>query len=83
MEQREVKDSEGITWKCIQAFSGGSKALAEKATALAENAPGQVTVICTPSGGYQTVRVELSEDWIDHLPEEELITTIEGAKGEK
>ncbi|HEX8548574.1 MAG TPA: hypothetical protein VF691_16550 [Cytophagaceae bacterium] len=81
MEEREIKDSEGITWKCIQAFSGGSAALAEKANELADNSDGQVTVVCTPSGAYQTVRLELSKEWMESMPEEDLLKNIEGVKG--
>lgn len=61
----------------MQAFSGMSKDKTEKATELAEDKRGQVTVVCTPSGGAQTVRLQLDENWNESISDETLIKAIE------
>jgi hypothetical protein len=43
---------------------------------------GQVAVSCTPSGGQQSVRIELPPDWADRLPDEELLAAIAAARAE-
>jgi hypothetical protein len=82
MEGREVTDQENITWNCIQAFAGLSGAAAEKAAELTTTADGTVTVVCTPGGKAQTVRLQLSEDWSEALPDEELLSAIAAARQE-
>ncbi|WNZ27449.1 hypothetical protein HJG54_31720 [Leptolyngbya sp. NK1-12] len=49
--EREVTDSEGITWTCIQALSGISD---DAAQVKGEDA---YWVVCTPSGGAASVRL--------------------------
>ncbi|MBF2046945.1 MAG: hypothetical protein IGS54_06170 [Elainella sp. C42_A2020_010] len=49
--EREVTDSEGITWTCIQALSGISD---DAAQVKGEDA---YWVVCTPSGGSASVRL--------------------------
>ncbi len=39
-----------------------------------------VTVVRTPSGGAQTVRLQLPANWLDNFPDEELIQAIEAEK---
>ena len=72
MEQREVTDQENTTWTCVQAYA----ALGDKATSLTENGNGSVTVVCTPGGGAQTVRIEVGKDWMDKLSDEQLVAKI-------
>jgi hypothetical protein len=62
MIEREIQDRNNTVWKCVQAFSGVSGDLAEKAKEI-EGDRTKVTVVCTPSGGAQTVRLQLNEGW--------------------
>ena len=76
MNEREVKDNDNLTWKCVQAYSGSNGAAAREATRLAENNDA-VEVVCTPSGGGQTVRLKLSPDWMDQVSDQELVSAIQ------
>lgn len=76
MKQREVTDKENTRWTCVQAYGGMQGKLSEKATELATDDQGKVTVICTPSGGARTVRLELEENWIDEKTDNELLDAI-------
>jgi hypothetical protein len=78
MKQREITDQKNTTWTCVQAYAGLDSKTAEQATKLAETADGTVTVVCTPSGGAQTVRLKLNKDW-QELSDEELSTAIRNA----
>ena len=37
---------------------------------------GKVPVVCTPSGGARSVRLELAANWREALPDGELLTAI-------
>jgi hypothetical protein len=76
MTQREVTDNENTTWTCVQAYGNLSQENAEKAAELIEDTNGDVTVVCTPSGGAQTVRLQLPKDWMEAVPDEELVKQI-------
>lgn len=80
MKQREVTDKHNTTWACVQAYAATNSAAAEKAVELSETDSGTVPVVCTPTGGAQTVRLELGKDWLDALSDEELSTAIAAAK---
>ncbi|AMM51795.1 hypothetical protein TH61_12250 [Rufibacter sp. DG15C] len=80
MDQREVTDKDNLTWTCVQAYASLEGAAAEKATELSETDAGNVTVICTPSGQAQTVRLEVAKDWLESLSDEELVQQIEKAR---
>lgn len=80
MKQREVQDAENVTWTCVQAFSGVSGAAAEKAAEWVESADGTVPVVCTPSGGAQSVRLELTSGWDEQLADPDLLAAIAGAR---
>lgn len=80
MTQREVTDSENTTWTCVQAYGTLSKENADKAAELTEDTNGEVTVVCTPSGGAQTVRLQLPKDWMEVLSDDELASKISVAK---
>ena len=79
MKQREITSQDNTTWTCVQAYAGVDSKTAAQATALTESKDGTVTVVCTPSGGAQTVRLELNKDWLDTLSDEELETAIAAA----
>ena len=79
MEQREVKDPEGTTWTCVQAYAGLGGKASEAAAEIVESEDHTVPVVCTPDGGAQTVRLQLSKNWMKELPEEELLGRIRSA----
>jgi len=83
MKQREVTDKENTTWTCVQAYGALEGKAGEKAAALAETEAGKVPVVCTPSGGAQTVRLELAKDWFDNLSDEDLATAITAGQQEQ
>lgn len=82
MEQREVTDQEGTTWTCVQAYAGLNGKNGEKAAQLSETSDHKVPVVCTPSGGAQSVRLELSQDWLEQLPDDQLLANIRQARQE-
>ncbi len=70
-EPREVTDRDGTVWSCLQALSG-----------ISEDA-GQVKgednvywVVCTPSGGAQSVHVKLAGEWETEYSDEALLNEI-------
>ena len=79
--QREVTDSEQTKWTCVQAYAGlGDGAAAE---ALAERLATEgkpVPVVCTPTGGAQSVRLELSHDWMNELSDSDLLSQIQAQR---
>ena len=76
MKQREVTDNENTRWNCVQAFSMANKENLDKATELSENDGDKVTVVCTPTGGAQTVRLELDAGWEELLSDGQLTDEI-------
>ncbi|WP_210486047.1 hypothetical protein [Rufibacter aurantiacus] len=76
MTQREVTDQDNLTWTCVQAYAGLQGDAAEKATELSEFEEGTVTVVCTPSGQAQTVRLELPSNWLEATSDEEILQKI-------
>jgi hypothetical protein len=80
MTQREVQDEENTRWTCVQAFAGVGGEVAEEAAERAESEDGTVTVVCTPSGGEQTVRLELPRDWSERMSDDELRSAIVEAR---
>jgi hypothetical protein len=80
MKQREVTDKHNVTWTCAQAYAATESAASEQAVEKSETADGNVPVVCTPSGGAQTVRLELPKDWFDNLPDDELAQAIQAAQ---
>ena len=83
--QREVQDGEGTTWVCVQAYAGleaqgeGDEELKETA-ARVEGGAERFEVVCTPSGGAQTVRLQLPGGWDESYSDEELLREIEARK---
>ncbi len=80
MKQREVTDKENVKWTCVQAYSGMQEKLSEKAAEIIENGDGRIPVVCTPTGGAQSVRLELQNNWIEQLQDDELIDAIAKAQ---
>jgi hypothetical protein len=80
MRQRDLQDADNVTWTCVQALAGGSADTADEAAERLADGDGRVPVVCTPSGGAQSVRVPLPADWMDTLGDEELLRAIEEAR---
>ncbi|GEO09139.1 hypothetical protein [Segetibacter aerophilus] len=81
MKQREITDSENTRWTCVQAFSMSNKEASEKAEAITETEQGKVTVVCTPTGGAKTVRLELDANWEEQMTDEHLSKAITSSAG--
>ena len=77
MKSREVTDHNNTRWSCVQAFAGTNGDAAKEAIQRAENSKGEVDVICTPSGGAQTVRLRLDQQWAESVSDEALVLAIE------
>jgi len=74
---REVTDADGIRWTCAQAYAGLSEQAGDPSAArVGED---RYEVVCTPSGGAQTVRLELAADWETALDDEQLLGKINAA----
>ncbi len=76
MFQREVTDKQNIRWSCVQAYAGLEDKIPDNVNELAETNNGKVEVVCTPSGGAKSVRLELVKNWADHLNDDELVSMI-------
>lgn len=75
MKQREVQDQNNTRWVCVEALSGLSDNTSEVAEKI-QDRNGKVPVVCTPSGGAQTVRIKVNPDWVQKLSDEELVKQI-------
>jgi len=74
---REFTAPDGITWTCIQAFSGLGKDPEKTEAARVDGKADAFQVVCTPSGGAQSVRIELPGDWEQNTSEKELLDRIQ------
>ncbi|HLL05898.1 MAG TPA: hypothetical protein VK539_35330 [Myxococcaceae bacterium] len=79
---REVTDADGITWTCIQAFAGLGKDPEKTEAARVEGASNRFHVVCTPSGGAKSVRVELPGNWEKGLSDEQLVRAIQAQQAQ-
>lgn len=78
---REVQDNENTIWSCAEAYAGLKQEGEEKPDAAKIAAEkGSVEVVCTPSGGAQTVRLKLKSDWENSLSDEDLLKEIAAAQ---
>ncbi|MBD1867261.1 hypothetical protein H6F95_08105 [Cyanobacteria bacterium FACHB-471] len=75
--ERVVSDQNGITWTCIQAFTGLSDQPKHQDAAQVKGEEDTYWVVCTPSGGAQSVRLKLSGDWESAYSDEALLHEIE------
>jgi hypothetical protein len=73
---REIMDADGITWSCIQAFAGLGNNPEKLDAARVEGRQDLVHVVCTPSGGAQSVRIELPGGWEKSLPDDVVLKKI-------
>jgi hypothetical protein len=73
MKQREVRDKENVRWTCMEALGSIGEG-------LTSDNNGNVTVVCTPSGGSQTVRIKLESDWFENTSDENPLEQIARSK---
>jgi hypothetical protein len=73
---REITDAEGITWSCIQAFAGLGNDPEKTDAARVDGAEDHVHVVCTPSGGAKSVRLELPGDWERAMSDDALLEIV-------
>ncbi|GJD61943.1 hypothetical protein [Methylobacterium frigidaeris] len=70
-EQRDVTTRDGTAWTCIEALADLPEAAKDKLAG-----EGRRAVVCTPSGGAQSVRLSLAEEW-GAMPDSDLTAAIE------
>lgn len=75
--QREITDSDNITWTCVQAFTGLSDEEEHQEAAQVKGQEDTYWVVCTPNGGAQSVRLQLPGDWESAYSDEALLHEIE------
>lgn len=75
--EREVKSADGTAWKCVQAFSGLSDSTENQDAAQVKGEPDTYWVVCTPSGGAQSVRLKLQGEWYSNYSDEALLNEIQ------
>ncbi|WP_204494940.1 hypothetical protein [Archangium primigenium] len=80
---RDVTDSDGIKWNCIQAFAGLGKDPEKTEAARVEDSGNRFHVVCTPSGNARSVRIELPEDWEKSLSDEALLSAIQKQRAQE
>ena len=73
---REVTDAEGITWSCIQVYAGLSDDTQKQEADQVDDAKDTYWVVCTPSGGAKSVRLELQGEWETSYSDEALLEEI-------
>jgi hypothetical protein len=80
---REVKDADGTTWTCVQAFAGLGKDAEKTEAARVAGTRNCFHVVCTPSGGAKSVRVELPGDWEKALSDEDVVRAIKAQQAQE
>jgi hypothetical protein len=80
---REAIDAQGITWTCIQAFAGLGNDPEKTDAARVDGTRDQVHVVCTPSGGAKSVRLELPGDWEKSISDDALLQAIRSQLAEE
>ncbi len=75
---KEIQDSENTTWSCVEAYAGlkTDSDDAPNEAARVKGADDKVYVVATPSGGAQTVRLELPTNWENEFSDEQLLDEI-------
>lgn len=76
---REVTDADGVTWSCTPAYAGLASDGAMPEAARVEGTD-RYAVVCTPSGGAQTVRLEVPADWETAMDDAALLAAIDAAR---
>lgn len=81
MIEREITDHDGNSWNFVQAYSGGESDHSEKVASLTEGE--HIPVVCTPSGGAQSIRLQLPRDWKENLSDKELLEALQNGQSKK
>lgn len=76
---REVTDADGITWTCLQAYAGLSDGAVNQEKSRVNEQKDTYWVVCTPSGGAKSIRLELQGGWETSYSDEALLSAIESA----
>jgi hypothetical protein len=71
---REIDDGEGVRWTCVQAYEGLGEGTDDDAARV--EGTDRYRVVCTPSGGSQSVELELQAGWEDELSDAALLDLI-------
>lgn len=79
VQQREVHDAENTRWTVVQALGGVEGATADEAAERVEDTAGRVPVVCTPSGGAETLRLMLPAGWDESMDDNDLVRAITAA----
>jgi hypothetical protein len=80
---REIADTEGVTWTCIQAYSGLTEGSENQDAAKVKGQKDSYWVVCTPSGGAKSVRLQLPGDWESSYSDEDLLNEIAAQQQEE
>ncbi len=78
--ERSVKDTDGITWTCVQAYTGLSDGVQDQNAAQVKGTDDTYWVVCTPSGGAKSVRLKLQGEWETSYSDEALLSEIEAQR---
>ena len=78
--EREIKDADGITWTCVQAYTGLSDGVQDQDAAQVKGTDDTYWVVCTPSGGAKSVRLKLQGEWETSYSDEALLREIEAQR---
>ena len=78
--EREIKDTDGITWTCVQAYTGLSDGVQDQNAAQVKGTDDTYWVVCTPSGGAKSVRLKLQGEWETSYSDEALLGEIEAQR---
>jgi hypothetical protein len=73
---RDVQDADGVTWACVQALAGVAQSAATTAAAHVAGTEDCYYVVCTPSGGARSVRLQLPAAWETALDDDALLAAI-------
>ena len=79
--EREITDRDGITWTCVQAYSGLSHNAENQEAAQVKGEEDTYWVVCTPSGGAKSVRLKLQGEWEKSYSDEMLLNEIQAQQG--
>lgn len=74
--ERVINDQNGITWTCIQTFTGLSDQVQHPEAAHVKGEEDSYWVVCTPSGQAQSVRLKLPKDWDSSYSDQALLDGI-------
>lgn len=79
---REIVDDDGTTWSCAPAYGGLGDGAGAAAAIAQEKAArdGAIVVVCTPTGGAQSVRVELAAGSLADVDDGALRAAIAAAR---